>query len=208
MRNEHQQVFFHVAQQLTCWIGLREPNPFADKWIGLPGGIPKVLECKARTADNPSFWFAGLVVDPTRSPDGFTPATLAAATATWKNKFLQAGRLPAGFTCVEDGQERGLVKLRGSHLFADFDLMAVNRATESGDFLPTSQLEQTKLYEAAKIDLNRGFQVPMIQHGAEMMWEGGVGGRESEFVLWFGPGRQFNRWPSSMPGPHTRGGGH
>ena len=57
------------------------------------------------------------------------PATVAAATATWTNNFLQGGRLPIGFTCVDDGPERGVVKLRGSFLFADFDLMAINRAS-------------------------------------------------------------------------------
>jgi hypothetical protein len=199
MRSEHKQVFFDVAQQLTCWIGLREPNPLSDKWIGRPGAVPKDEACKAKTADNSAFRFAGLVVDPTRCPQGFKRTTLAAATATWKNKFLHGGRLPAGFTCVEGGPESGLVKLRGSYLFADFDLMAINRSTENGDFVPTSIGEQTQLFRAVKPALNRGLRVPMIQHGAEMMWRGGVGGRESEYVLWFGPGRRFNRWPSSMP---------
>lgn len=199
MRSDHKAVFFEVAQRFTCWIGLREPNPLSDKWIGRPGGIPKDEKCKAKTADNPIFRFAGLVVNPILSPEAFKPATRSAATATWKNDFLQGGRLPPGFTCVQDGPEKGLVKLRGACIFADFDLMAIVRSSESGDFLLTSQVEQRRLFDAVKPALNRGLRVPMIQHGAEMMWREGVGGRESEFVLWFGPGRRFNRWPSSMP---------
>jgi hypothetical protein len=198
MLSQHKVVFFDVAQRLTCWIGLREPNPLSDRWIGRPGGVPKGETCKAKTADNQAFRYAGLVVDPTRCPEAFKPASLAAATSTW-NQFSRGGRLPPEFTCVEDGPEKGLVKLRGSYIFADYDLMAVNRAGEGGGFLTTSQLEQRRLFEAVKPALNRGLRVPMIQHGPEMMWQQGVGGREFEYVLWFGPGRRFNRWPSSMP---------
>jgi hypothetical protein len=198
MRTEHRAVFFDVAQRFTCWIGLREPNPLSEKWIGRPGGYPKPEMCKAKTADNSAFKYAGLVVDPTRCPQAFKPAALAAATAAWA-KFAKSGRLPVGFTCVEDGSERGLVKLRGSHLFADFDLMAINRSNDDGDFLTTSIDEQAKLFQAVKPALNSGFRVPMIQHGAEMMWREGVGARESELVFWFGSGRRFNSWPSSMP---------
>ena len=209
MRTAHEQVFFDVADQLTCWIGVREPNPLSDRWIDWPGGVPKPLECRAKTADNPLFRFSGLVVDPTLCPEGFKD--VGAATATWNNNFLQAGHLPPAFTCCEHEPERGLVRLWGSLLFADFDLMAICRATENGDFLFTSHAEQSELFEGdqgVQATVNEGLGVPMIQHGAEMMYDEGVGGRELEDVLWFGPGRRFNRWPSSMPGPHGPGGGH
>ena len=47
--------------------------------------------------------------------------------------------------------------------------------------------------------LNVALSVPMIQHGTEFMYPDGVGARESEFVVWFGPGHRAHRWPSSMP---------
>lgn len=199
MLSQHRAVFFDVAGRHTCWIGLREPNPLSDKWIGRPGGVPKAETCKAKTADNPTYPFAGLVVDPFRSPQAFRPTSLAGAKSAWQNKFVRGGQLPPGYTIIGDGPEAGLVKLRGSFLYADFDLMAVLRSDESGQFLTTSQPEQKRLFDAIKPALNRGLRAPMIQHPAEMMWREGVGGRAAEYVLWFGPGRRFNRWPSSMP---------
>ena len=199
MHSQHKTVLWDVAQRHTCWIGLREPNPLSDKWIGRPGGVPKPLSCKGKTADNSTFPFAGLVVNPLLCPQAFTPASLGAATEAWKNKFLEkGGRLPAGYTCVEDGPEKGLVKLRGSYLFADFDLMSLVRATEDGKFLFTSEEELKDLFVAVQLELNRGLRVPMIQHSVEFLYKE-VGAREFEYVLWFGPGRRFNRWPSSMP---------
>ena len=43
MRRDHMDVFFKVAEQFECWIGVREPNPLADKWIGKSGYVPKGL---------------------------------------------------------------------------------------------------------------------------------------------------------------------
>src|SRR2546429_7629979 len=97
MRQDHMQVFFEAAQQCTCWIGLREPNPLADKWIGKPGYIPKCENCKAKTADNPSFQFAGLVVAPTLRPEAFRRETLSAAIDACENKFLKACLLAPAF---------------------------------------------------------------------------------------------------------------
>ncbi len=199
MRRDHMDVFFDAAQQCVCWIGLREPNPLADKWIGAAGYIPKGENCKAKTADNPNFRFAGLVVDPTLCPDAFRIETRSAAVDTWKNKFLKGGRLPAGFTCGQTGPEKGLVRFSGSAIFADYDLMAINRSNASGEWLPTSAAQQKELFAKVAPILKQGLRVPMIQHPTEFMWAGGVGAREMEWVLWFGPGRRFNRGPSSMP---------
>src|SRR5438132_13968201 len=199
MRQDHMQVFFEAAQQCTCWIGLREPNPLADKWIGKPGYIPKGENCKAKTADNPSFQFAGLVVAPTLRPEAFRRETLSAAIDAWENKFLKAGRLPPGFTCAQTGTERGLVRFSGSAIFADYDLMAITRSDPHGAWLSTSDAQQKELFAKVEPILRQGLRVPMIQHPTEFMWTGGVGAREMEWVLWFGPGRRFNRGPSSMP---------
>ncbi len=85
MRRDHMDVFFKVAEQFGCWIGVREPNPLADKWIGKSGYVPKGLNCKAKTSDNPAFRFAGLVVDPTARPEAFTKETLPDAKDTWRH---------------------------------------------------------------------------------------------------------------------------
>ena len=199
MKPTHKNVFFAAAEQFTCWIGLREPNALSTKWIGTPRHIPKGEECKAKTADNPAHRFGGLVVDPIVCPEAFTNASLTAAIKTWQQKFLNGGRLPLGFTRSEAGLEKGLVKFNGSAIYADFDLMAINRSNLSGDFLHTSLIEQKELFAKVEPVLNRGLGAKLIQHGAEFMWDKGLGARESEFVLWFGPGRRFRQTMSSMP---------
>lgn len=192
-------VFFDAAERHQCWIGLREPNPLAERWIGRSGYTPKMEACKAKTADNSRHEFAGLVVDPILCKNAFKPETVKAAQETWKNKFLKGDMLPVGFTRDTKGSQKGLVKYNGQAIYADFDLMAVNRSNENGDFVPTTLQEETDLFNAIAPLLNKGFGSQMIQHGAEFMWEGGVGARESEYVYWFGPGRRFQVGTSSMP---------
>lgn len=198
MRADHKGVFFRAAQEFQCWIGLREPNPLAEKWIGRAGYIPKIVNCKAKTADHPAFGFAGLVVDPTIRKDAFHALSLNVAIETWR-RFLIGGNLPVGFTKIETGPEQGLVKYRGSYIYSDYDLMAINRSNERGEFLQTSRQEQATLFTKVEATLNRGFGTPMVQHGSEFDWDKGVGAREYEMVFWFGPGNRFNCGPSSMP---------
>jgi len=199
MRQQHKDVLFDVAGQFTCWIGVREPNELSDRWIGVAGFTPKGLDCKAKTADNPSFRFAGLVVDPTQCPEAFTRDTLVAAVETWNGKFLEHGRMPSGFTCANNGPERGLVKRNGRAIYADFDLMTIGRSNANGDHLFTTNAEEEELFGLVKPALDRGFGVELVQHGSEFMYRYGVGARELEYVLWFGPGRRFKRQLSSMP---------
>jgi hypothetical protein len=198
MLQKYRDVFFDAAERFTCWIGLREPNPLSEKWIGLPGCVPKGENCKAKSADNPSHRFAGLVADPNTAPDAFTEANLKVAKKTWE-KFAHHGKLPIGFAVIGSGPEAGLLTFNGQRIHADFDLMAINKANRAGDFLFTTYEEQVALYEQVEPVLNAGFRTKMIQHGAEFMWKGGLGARESEFVHWFGPGRRFKIGASSMP---------
>src|SRR4051794_32480819 len=94
MKPEHKEIFFKAADQFNCWIGLREPNKLADKWIGKPGFRPKGINCSAKTADNDFHKFSGLVIDPFLSPDAFKPATLNEAKEKWTTKFLVGNKLP------------------------------------------------------------------------------------------------------------------
>ena len=199
MQEKHKNVFFAAADQFTCWIGLREPNELSGKWIGLPGYEPKGESCKAKTADSPTHRFGGLVVDPVLCPEAFKVESRQAAIKTWQQKFLNAGRLPAGFARAESGPDRGLVKHNGLGIYAAFDLMAINRSNSNGDFVPTSLAEQKALFASVEPVLNLGLGAQLIQHGAEFMWDKGLGARESEWVLWFGPGRRFRQIMSSMP---------
>lgn len=199
MRQTHKNVFFAAAQEFTCWIGLREPNALSVKWIGMPRHIPKGEECKAKTADNATHRFGGLVVDPVVCPEAFKRTSLQAAVNTWQQKFLKHGRLPSGFSRAETGGEKGLVKFNGSAIYADFDLMALTLSNSNGDFLHTSRSEQEELFAKVEPFINRGLGAKLIQHGAEFMWDKGLGARESEFVLWFGPGNRFRQTMSSMP---------
>ena len=199
MRRDHEETFLGAADKCTCWIGLREPNPLSDRWIGRAGYIAKPESCKAKTADNPQFRLAGLVVDPIVEPAAFKRGTLYQAVDTWKTKFLVGGRLPTGYSCVSTGPEKGLVKLDGSAIFADYDLMTIVRSNDRGDWLFTSEAEQRTLFATLEPLLARGLGMKMIQHPTEFMWKGGLGARETERVLWFGPGRRRYDGVSSMP---------
>jgi hypothetical protein len=207
MRPDHRRVFWEVArgvlldgQTLPCWIGVREPNPLADRWIGLPGYAPKSLKCKAKTADNDRFAYAGLVTDPHARPEAFLDRTRSEAIATW-GKFAPGGHLPAGFTCDADGETRGLVRQQSNQclIFADYDLMSVVVSNAQGEFLETSDDLEERLGAEVERRVNAALGVPMVQHGPEFAYREGVGARERENVLWFGPGRRMQVWPSSMP---------
>lgn len=192
------EVFFRVAQQFNCWIGLREPNPLSLKWIGKAGFTAKPLSCKAKTSDNPAYQYAGLVVSPGMCPQAFTVQTLRSAIDTWNQQFVVGGRLPPGYQVEEKGQEAGLVKLYGKLIHADFDLMAIANAGTDGGIAFTSPEEQVVLFDKVKPALNNGFGTWLVMHGAEFMWHK-VGARAFEYVLWYGPNRGFQRSPSSMP---------
>lgn len=193
------EVFFRVAQQHNCWIGLREPNPLSLKWAGKPGYLPKPERCKAKSADNPAYTYAGLVVSPIMCPQAFTPQTLNLAVDSWNQKFLQAGHVPLEFQVIQSGPEAGLVKMYGKALHADFDLMSIVKAGPDGGLAYTEPAEEQALFAEVEPALNQGFGIPLVQHGSEFMWEEGLGARAFEYVLWFGPKRGFQRAPSSMP---------
>src|SRR3954469_12198570 len=190
---QYKQVFFEVARNFTCWIGLREPNPESLPWIARPGYAPKPETCKAKSADKKGHSYAGLVVNPIACRDAFTPRTLQLAIDTWNHKFAPGGRVPPPYKL--DG---AVVKLNGNAIHADFDLMAIVRSNEMGEMLHTPRMIQEELFRVVKPALNRGLGSPMIQHGAEFMWDKGVGARASEWVLWFGPGGRFRQDMSSM----------
>ncbi len=195
MKRAHQRIFLEAAQRFGCWIGLREPNPLADKWIGRSGYIPKGKEVKAKTADNDGHPLAGLVVDPALCPDAFSAGIRQRAKENWK-----PAALPPGSHVEQDGPEKGLVRVGGKAIYADYDLMNVVRADEGGDMAYTTTKESMDLFARVSRFINTRIGVEMIQHGPEFDPDfQGVGAKESELVIYFGPGGKTRLAHSSMP---------
>ena len=88
MPPKHVEAFKRTAGHFQVWILVRRGNPESLKWIGKAGYIPKLLDCKAKTAEsdvNGPESTAGLVVSPKEWPNAF-PTKLEKATEEW-NKF-------------------------------------------------------------------------------------------------------------------------
>lgn len=198
MKQQHKIIFFKVATQLNCIIGVREPNPLADQWIGHPGYIPKMHACKAKTANNSSHPFGGLVIDPLLCPEAFTDKALPGAKEKWTNSFLTGGNLPTYFTRETTGPEKGLVKYNGSAIHADYDLMYVSSANARGEHKFTEYAEKKVLEKRVLGSLNISLGVDMIQHGSEFDYEG-VGAAENEQVYIFKPSGNFAAVSSVVP---------
>ena len=171
MKHEHHRIFHAAADRFQCWIGLREPNPLADRWIGKPGYMPKAMSVKAKTADRPGHPLAGLVVDPTLRPGAFRAGdSLKRAKDNWKPSAL-----PEGAQVTQEGDEKGLVRVHGKAIYADYDLLALQWADSStGDFQYTYSSAKDPgswaielLYRHVMLDLNNRLGVELVQHGPE-----------------------------------------
>ena len=51
MPQRHVAAFKRAAGHFVVWILVRRGNPASKKFIGQPGYIPKMLDCKAKTAE-------------------------------------------------------------------------------------------------------------------------------------------------------------
>ena len=86
MPTQHIEAFKKAAGHFHVWILVRRGNPESKKWIGLPGYIPKLLDCKAKTAEKDvrgEGSTAGLVVSPILLPEAFGPGKLKKALEEW-----------------------------------------------------------------------------------------------------------------------------
>ena len=201
MHPQHIETFFAAAQKLSCCIALREPNHLSDKYIGKPGYIAKEAICKAKTANNPAFRFAGLVVSPVLCTEAFKDSRQA--ETKWA-KFAPGNKLKAGFTCPDSGSEKGLVRYNGNAIHADYDLLAVIKAGKEGALEFTSEESGTALFLKVEKYLNDNLNTKMIQHGTEFMWDG-IGAEKEEFILYFGPNRTRKRPDIHISHLHARG---
>lgn len=196
MKHEHHRIFHAAADRFQCWIGLREPNPLADRWIGKPGYMPKAMSVKAKTADRPGHPLAGLVVDPTLRPGAFRAGdSLKRAKDNWKPSAL-----PEGAQVTQEGDEKGLVRVHGKAIYADYDLMCLIQADEKGGMAFTTGEQGMSIFQRVALFINTRIGVPMIQHGPEFDPSfAGVGAKETERVYYYGPGGQTRMSMSSMP---------
>jgi len=181
MLPRHIQIFKEVADEISCWIALREPNNLSDPYIQDVRFVSKAMECKAKSADNKKEKkYAGLVVNPFMVPQAFTNPK--AAQETWKKKFEINGQLPQGYECDSEG----FVTQFGSKIHADYDLMYICEVDENGRILKTDLAKSRELHAKIQFAINAKCGKVMIQHGAEFDWEG-KGCRDEEMIYSFGP---------------------
>jgi hypothetical protein len=82
----HVEAFKKTAGRFQVWILVRRGNPKSLQWIGKPGYIPKMLDCKAKTAERDcgQYRTAGLVVSPILLPHAFSPKKRHKALEEWE----------------------------------------------------------------------------------------------------------------------------
>jgi hypothetical protein len=152
MPSRHVEAFKLTAARFRVWILVRRGNAQSLKWIGQPGYIPKLLDCKAKTAEidvNGNESTAGLVVSPILLPSAFTAAKLQTALDEWKKfkpllytfdpKIAQADDKAHKHYTVQldkDHKHYGCVMYKpvfralGEYIHADYDLYAVVPAAD------------------------------------------------------------------------------
>jgi len=147
MPARHVEGFKRAAARFQVWILVRRGNPKSLPWIGKPGYIPKLLDCKAKTAENdvngPGST-AGLVASPILLPTAFGPKKLAKALVEWekfaphlyafsprtshaddkagKHYTIQMDRTHKHYGCV---MYKPVFRSLGEYIHADYDLYAV-----------------------------------------------------------------------------------
>ncbi len=85
IHEDHIAVFQEAAKRWDVYILVRQSNAASKDYIGLPGYVPKRLDCKAKTAkvDAPPYRLAGLVVSPHIHPRAFAGRNLEDVKQTW-----------------------------------------------------------------------------------------------------------------------------
>ena len=149
MHKSHNNAFLEVADFLNVWIGLREPNAFAERHIGriFCGRLchPKPMVCKAKTVTNANHPLKRLVANPYH--EACTTAFgggLVAARETW-SKFETTPDFSSSFRVVDDGPAAGAVILNATcphnaarcdcFIHSDYDLMVIVQADNNGKMI-------------------------------------------------------------------------
>lgn len=122
MRKPDKLVFAACAIDKGLWLLVRRTNPASLEYIGVPGFVPKPIDCKPKTADFGKF--AGLVVSPEIASKAFSPAKEPEADKCWKT-FLQNQAGSSGRYRVDEdpGSEWfGCLLLGEQKIHGDYDL--------------------------------------------------------------------------------------
>ena len=146
MPSKHVEAFKRTAGHFKVWILVRRGNPKSKRWIGVPGYIPKLLDCKAKTAEKDvrgDGSTAGLVVSPILLPDSFEeklktareewtkfephlytfdPKTNIAEDKAGKHYTIQMDPKNQHYGCV---MYKPVFRALGEYIHADYDLYAV-----------------------------------------------------------------------------------
>lgn len=93
--------------------------------------------------------------------------------------------------------------MNGQGIHADYDLMCIILADRKGNMTYTLDVPSMKTFYLVQCMLNSMFGIDMIQHGPEFdpNWHG-VGARENEQVLYFGPKGRYMQGLSTMRQRH------
>lgn len=149
MPAKHVEAFKRASGYFKVWILIRRGNKESLKWIGQTGYIPKLLDCKAKTADRnfEKRQCAGLVASPKLLPEAFTPARLGEAAKEWdgfeqllyifdtknlqknlaadrdgKHYTLQLDQAHKHYGCV---MYKPVYRAQAEYIHADYDLYAI-----------------------------------------------------------------------------------
>ena len=172
MRDQDRIAFRQAAQRFGVYVLVRHTNPASLAFIGRAGYYPKPIDCKAKTADG-NHALAGLVVDPNRVPQAFSPGRLEKAKKEWA-KF--APLLGGGRFLVEENEQSdhfGCVVFRGrDYLHGDYDLkdviLAGRHARRNLALVETLHgQEHRRGYRVRDVQdyVNLLIGVPVVQHG-------------------------------------------
>jgi hypothetical protein len=178
IRREDAQAFAEAAVLYKVYVAVRRTNPAALPYIGKPRYIPKMLDCKAKTADRDALVngrtckTAGLVVDPnivgaSAYKDGKYPKAIAEwekfrshlgpdADGEGRPWYLPADRSylvqrdPASehFGCVMLCKN-GL-RTAGHYIHGDYDLFAVVPAGDKGSNVFVEETRQGQPHARGK----------------------------------------------------------
>jgi hypothetical protein len=198
MGNGHIDLFRQAARPGTIqpaglWILVRRTKSASLDYIGRANHWPKPGACQAKSADkdggNGRFKHAGLVVDPTVSPDSFTNADKARQfwaqfihehpLASWRvdaaGRSLPLAQQPA--CCVNnigtDTEHYGCLLFENRYLHGDYDLYAIIRADRLTANLsgiggtPDHPTGHSPYLVPLQNYINSRIGVPMVQHGAQ-----------------------------------------
>ncbi len=175
MRVQDRMAFAQAARTFNCWILVRRTNPDSLKYVGLPGYTPKPIDCKAKTANNPSHPLAGLVVDPVRVPQAFESDKLPKVKQCWEAFSSSVMGNGGRYAVVTENVSRhfGCVTLGGKFVHGDYDLKDIILADQLHRNLASVEMLQGQPHMRGPRVLqvqqfvNARIGADMVQHGGE-----------------------------------------